>query len=174
MKRLLAALGFVFLFLADGGTAPTRAADTSDAGFKLMQSESLDGLTLGMKAASLVKLLGKPEKTGKEENWEAIGEWVQRWSWPKLGVTAQLSSKEKGGAKTLLTVTLTTPSERATRKGIRIGSTEAEVVKAYGALRDKETSEAGKTFVAGSPYGGLTFQFTKGKVSEIFLGAAAE
>jgi hypothetical protein len=174
MKRLLAALGFVALSLASGGIAQTRAADPSDAGFKLMQSESLDGLTLGMKAASLTKLLGKPEKTGKEENWEATGEWVQRWSWTKLGVTAQMSSKKKGGAKTLLAVTLTAPSERATRKKIRIGSTEAEVVAAYGALRDKETSEAGKTFVAGSPYGGLIFHFTKGKVSEIFLGAAAE
>jgi hypothetical protein len=139
-----------------------------------MQSESLTGLTLGMKATSLTKLLGKPEKAGKEENWEAIGEWVQRWSWPKLGVTAQMSSKEKGGTKTLLAVTLTAPSERATRKGIRIGSTEAEVVAAYGALQDKETSKAGKTFVAGSPYGGLIFTLSKGNVSEIFLGAEAE
>ena len=174
MNRLLAVLGFVALLFTPGATSKVRAADTSDAGFKLMRSESLDGLTLDMKSASLTKLLGKPEKTGKEENWEAIGEWVQRWSWPKLGITAQMSSKEKGGAKTLLAVTLTAPSERATRKGIRIGSTEAEVTKAYGALRDKETSEAGKTFVAGSPYGGLTFTFSKGKVSEIFLGAAAE
>lgn len=174
MNRLLAVLGFVALFFVHGETTGARAADTPDAGFKLMRSESLDGLTLEMKSSGLTKLLGKPEKTGKEENWEAIGEWVQRWSWPKLGITAQMSSKEKGGAKTLLAVTLTAPSERATRKGIRIGSSEAEVVAAYGALRDKETSQAGKTFVAGSPYGGLIFTFSKGKVSEIFLGAAAE
>src|SRR4051812_13306967 len=106
MNRLMAILGFIALLFTLGATTKVRAADTSDAGFKLMRSESLDSLTLDMKSASLTKLLGKPEKTGKEGNWEATGEWVQRWSWPKLGITAQMSSKEKGGAKTLLAVTL--------------------------------------------------------------------
>jgi hypothetical protein len=33
---------------------------------------------------------------------------------------------------------------------------------------------AGKTFVAGSVYGGVIFQFEKGREAEIFIGAAAE
>jgi hypothetical protein len=31
-----------------------------------------------------------------------------------------------------------------------------------------------QTFIAGSIYGGLIFTFDQGRVSEIFLGAAAE
>ena len=43
-----------------------------------------------------------------------------------------------------------------------------------GKVRDKEQSVPGATFVAGSVYGGVIFTFTGGKVSRIFIGAAAE
>ena len=59
-------------------------------------------------------------------------------------------------------------------RGIHIGSTIVEVTTAYGKVENKEESESGKTFVAGSIYGGVIFTFTDGKVSQIFLGAAAE
>lgn len=62
----------------------------------------------------------------------------------------------------------------ATTRGIKIGSTEAEVRKAYQDVENKEESEAGKSFVAGSIYGGVIFTLEKGRVVEIFMGAAAE
>ena len=71
-------------------------------------------------------------------------------------------------------ITAVAPSKLATARGITIGSTEDAVKKAYGSVRDKENSEAGKTFVAGSIYGGVIFRFEGGKVSEIFIGASAE
>ena len=56
----------------------------------------------------------------------------------------------------------------------RVGSTEAEVIKAYRRHYNKEDSTAGSLVVAGPIYGGVTFEITKGKVSQIFIGASAE
>jgi hypothetical protein len=61
-----------------------------------------------------------------------------------------------------------------TEKGIRIGSTEQEVNEAYGRFRNAEESKQGEVFVAGSVFGGLIFTFQQGRVSKIFIGAAAE
>jgi hypothetical protein len=47
-------------------------------------------------------------------------------------------------------------------------------MKAYIREYQKEESETGKTFVAGSIYGGVIFGFKKGKVTQIFIGSAAE
>jgi len=58
---------------------------------------------------------------------------------------------------------------------MRIGSTEREVVEAYGRFRDpEEDSEEGRSFVAGSVYDGMIFDFQDGRVIRIFLGSAAE
>ena len=139
-----------------------------------LENESLGKLKLGQKAAEVTTLIGKPESKGKDTEWGATGEWVQEWTFKKQGLTLNLASEKKGGAKTVLMITAEAPCSLATKRGIRIGSTSAEVTKAYGDVQDKEQSEAGKTFVAGSVYGGVIFSFTGGKVSQIFIGAAAE
>lgn len=99
---------------------------------------------------------------------------MQEWRFKKLGLQLSLASEKKGGAKSVLSITTEAPCSLATERGIRIGSTSTEVTRAYGDVRDKEQSEPGKTFVAGSIYGGVIFSFTGGKVSQIFIGAAAE
>lgn len=71
-------------------------------------------------------------------------------------------------------ITLTSPCTLATKQGIRIGSTEQEVRKAYRKDWNREDSASSENFVAGSIYGGIIFQFQDGKVTRIFLGAAAE
>jgi len=154
--------------------ASSFAEDATEKGFALMKAESLGGLKLEMPAATVEALLGKPDKKGKDIGWEAIGEFVQEWNWPKKGVVLQMSSVEKGGKKAVLMATVSPPSTSATAKGIKIGSTEAEVRKAYAAYADKEDSKPGETFVAGTVYGGVIFTFKEGKVITIFLGAAAE
>lgn len=136
--------------------------------------DSLGELKLGLKADEVLKILGKPASKGKDVEWEAIGEYVQEWNFPDQGIHLNMASLKKGGAKKILTITASAPSKLATARGITIGSPEAAVKKAYGNVRDKEQSVAGKTFVAGSIYGGVIFQFKGGKVSEIFIGAAAE
>ena len=139
-----------------------------------LENESLGELRLGQSKEGVTKVLGKPDIKGEDTNWAATGDWVQEWRYGKHGVTLDMSSEKKGGAKTVLNIHVKSPCAFATARGIRIGSTEAEVRKAYGNVQDKEQSEPGRTFVAGSIYGGVIFTFTKGKVAEIFIGAAAE
>jgi hypothetical protein len=139
-----------------------------------VDNEALGKIKLGRKAADLAALIGKPDSKGKDVEWDAIGEWVQEWRFKSQGLTLNMASKSKGGAKSVLTITAAAPSKLATARGIRIGSTIAEVTKAYGKVQDKDGSVPGKTFVAGSVYGGVIFTFTGGKVSQIFIGAAAE
>ncbi len=152
---------------------PSSAEDATEKGFKLSQGESLGGLKLDLPEADLLALLGKPEKKGKDIEWEALGEYVQEWTWTKQGVSANMVSLKKGGKKKVLMFTATAPFAGATKKGIRIGSTPAEVAKAYGSYRDKEMSTE-DAFIAGTVYGGLQFRFKGGKVVEIFFGASAE
>jgi hypothetical protein len=164
MKSLLLLTVFCF-----GCFLPTLRAEDD-----LSSRESLGNLKLGLKGDDVIKQLGKPARKGKDVMWEAIGEWVQKWDFPSQGIQLQMASEKKGGAKSVLAITATADCKLSTARGISIGSTEAAVKKAYGSVRDKEQSVAGKTFVAGSVYGGVIFQFEKGKVSEIFIGAAAE
>lgn len=141
---------------------------------KMFEGDSLGSLKLGQSAEAVTKVLGKPASKGKEVHWEAIGEWVQEWHFPKQGLTLAMNSEKKGGPKTILNVTAEAPCKLATARGIQIGSTEAEVAKAYRAVQNKEESEPGKLFVAGSVYGGVLFHLEAGKVIQIFIGAAAE
>lgn len=175
---LLLAVGTTPLPLSAQAQAQAQEAseEHSERGFKLMNAESLGGLKLEMSAKDVTALLGKPEKMGKDIEWEALGEYVQQWSWPKSGLVAEMVSEKKGGSKRVLMFTAKAPWDAAkkTSKGIGIGSTEAEVRAAYGSYEDKEMSKAGSSFIAGTVYGGLQFNFAKGKVTSIFFGASAE
>ena len=75
--------------------------------------------------------------------------------------------------KTIAHIYASAPCAFATRKGIKIGDAESTARKAYTEHVDRESSDPG-TLVVGSVYGGIIFNFTKGKVSSIFFGAAAE
>ena len=141
---------------------------------KPLEGEALGKISLGQKADALGAQAGKPESKGKDVLWEAIGEWVQEWRFPAQGLTVQMSSVKKGGAKSVLSLSAESPCKLATSRGIKIGSTEAEVTKAYRDVRNAEQSIAGQTFVAGSIYGGAIFTIKAGKIVQIFIGAAAE
>jgi hypothetical protein len=152
----------------------TAFCNASGADDKWLENEALGKISLGRKAADLTRLIGTPESRGKESEWDAIGEWVQEWRFKSHGLVLNMSSKSKGGAKSVLTITATAPCKLTTARGIHIGSTIADVTKAYGKVQDKEESISGKTFVAGSMYSGIIFTFSNGVVSKMFIGAAAE
>jgi hypothetical protein len=86
------------------------------------------------------------------------------------------AGEKKTGAKTVALFTASKDCSLATTKGIKIGSSEADVRKAYVSFEDKENASAVQkgSFVAGSIYGGIIFTFKDKKVSSIFFGAAAE
>lgn len=159
----------IISFLAITGCFTASGADD-----KFLESEALGKLKLEQKAVEVIALIGKPDSKGKDVEWGATGDWVQEWKFKSQGITLNMASESKGGAKSTLTITATAPSKLATARGIHVGSTAAEVMKAYRDVEDKESSEKGKTFIAGSVYGGVIFTFTSGKVSQIFIGAAAE
>jgi hypothetical protein len=139
-----------------------------------VSGEGLGKLALDQKAVVVLELLGEPESKGENVLMEATGEWVQEWAFPACGLTLMMGSTEKGGKKTVWSITANEKCELATERGVRIGSSETEVKKAYGSEFDAEASRAGETVVAGSVYGGVIFEFEKGKVAGIFIGAAGE
>lgn len=139
-----------------------------------VSGESFGKLALGQKAATVIQHLGEPKSKGEDLLMEATGEWVQEWEYPVLGLTLMMGSEAQGGAKTVWSISADGKCELATARGIRIGSSEAEVKKAYSKEYNAEDSRAGETFVAGSVYGGVIFDLEKGKVLGIFIGAAAE
>ena len=137
--------------------------------------ERLGGLSLGLPEKDIPASLPCPPTKSRETYEGATGDYVQTWKFPACGVVLKMSSAKPGGAKQIADITVTRPSELTTARGIRIGSTEREVLEAYGRYRDREgASKKGRNFVAGSIYDGLMFEFRDGEVVRIFLGAAAE
>ena len=172
MNRISPAL-FLILLIA---TAPFARAQNS--GDDLLASESLGGIKLGLEEKALDAILGKSKiKKSKSELEEATGEYIQTWTCEEKGLSLRMSSGEsKKGAQHVSGFTANATCLLATNKGIKIGSAKADVIKAYGALEDKENKAVAgaDSFVAGSIYGGIIFTFKNDKVSEIFFGAAAE
>ena len=99
--------------------------------------------------------------------------WVTQWDWPVRGVTLVLDSDTQAGPFSIAAITIHAPCAYKTNKNVGVGSARAEVEKAYGAAVNQEESGA-ESIVVGSTYGGVIFTIADGKVSEIFVGAAAE
>lgn len=172
-QRLILTATFILATCAPHSPLMAQEVD-EEARAAFVEKETLGGLKLGMTEKAVKAALGEPESRGKEEEWAATGDHVQKWVYAARGLELQMASEKKGGAKSALMITAKAPSTLVTRKGAGIGTTEAEILKAYGAYEDKENSKRGATFVVGSIYGGIIFTFEKGRVSEIFFGAAAE
>lgn len=136
--------------------------------------EQVGKLHLGLSAKEVKQIIpGRPTR-GREGLWGADGQYHQEWQYAAAGITLGMVSEKKGGAKSVAAITITSPSKLQTQRGIGIGSTEPEVGKAYGPFRNAEDSKPGRLLVAGSIFGGVIFNFEQGKVSRIFIGAAAE
>lgn len=140
----------------------------------LYTEESIGGLRVGSPEKEVLKAIACKVQRGREQLEGATGDYVEDWKFPGCGVTLGMGSERKGGKKSVRSIAVTSPCAFQTKLGIRIGSTEAEVIQAYGRFRDEEWTKKGESFVAGSVYGGLIFTLTGGKVTKIFLGAAAE
>jgi hypothetical protein len=141
--------------------------------FSLLKNERIGNLRIGLSAAKVKQTIDCQPKREPEQFWGADGAYHQKWKYANCGITLGMVSAQKGATKSIESITIFHPSRLSTKRGIRIGSTETAVMQAYQAEGDLASSKSG-TFVAGSVYGGIIFQFQNGKVSRIFLGAAAE
>lgn len=143
-------------------------------GADLLSGERIGELRIGLSETELVKSIDCDLKRGQETFWGADGAYHQTWQCPACGLKLGMVSEKRGGKKAIESITLTVPCTLATKRGIRIGSPEREARKAYKKDWNREDSAQSGSFVAGSIYGGMIFQFQGGMVSRIFLGAAAE
>ena len=171
MKILTILIGTLVLNMFDASNC--RADETVTEA--MLRAESLGGLRLGLPEKDVLKLLGSPATRGKLVFQEADGNYVQDWHYPDKGTELLMSAGEKrSGVKTIANITASAPCTFATRKGIKIGDAESAARKAYAEHVDRETRADPGILVVGSIYGGIIFNFTEGKVSRMFFGAAAE
>ena len=171
MKILTILIGTLVLNMFDASNC--RADETATEA--MLRTESLGGLRLGLPEKDVLKLLGPPAKRDELVFQEADGNYVQDWHYPDKGIELSMSAgKKKSGVKTIAIIIASAPCTFATRKGIKIGDAESAARKAYAEHVDRETGAEPGILVVGSIYGGIIFNFTMGKVSRIFYGAAAE
>jgi hypothetical protein len=142
--------------------------------FHVQNSESIGALKFSMPAAEVKSLIADRPSLGKMQEWAADGEFHQTWTYGALGLEIGMESDSRKSAQTIDRISVKAPSLFETKRGIHVGSAEADVLKAYQGDINKEDSKPGETVVAGSIYGGLIFGIKNGVVTDIFLGAAAE
>ncbi|MFO1129036.1 MAG: hypothetical protein U1E66_11470 [Rhodospirillales bacterium] len=142
--------------------------------FCLLREERIGPLHIGLGEKEAIAAIPCPVSRGKETFLEATDDYGQKLSFPACGVELDVVSSGKGEAKSVTAIVISQPSQLATSRGIRVGSSEEEVLEAYQPFLDRSATRRGKTIVAGSIYGGLIISIAQGKVSEIFLGAVAE
>jgi hypothetical protein len=166
MRRFVCAFALLALCLV-AGTAG--AADADD----LSVREKIGELRLSAPAVAVKKLLGPSAKKGKVVSQEADGSFVQRWEYPAQRISITMAAASRKGAQKVALIDIKAPCALKTSRGVGIGSTVAEVTRAYGAEKNAEESSE-ERFVAGSIYGGVLFGLKDGRVETIFVGAAAE
>ncbi|MBF0498061.1 MAG: hypothetical protein HQK58_16040 [Deltaproteobacteria bacterium] len=139
------------------------------------RGEKIGELRLNLPEKAVIRNIPCRPKKSKEIFEAATGEYVQMWKYAECGIVLKMSSDHKGGAKAVASIIVSGPCKLVTSRGIHIGSTESEVIRAYGRYGDQEGNTVkGKRFVAGSIYDGMVFDFKGGRVVGIFLGAGAE
>jgi hypothetical protein len=142
--------------------------------FKLMKSEKIGELKYDMPEAQVKQAVPGQPARGPDQHWGADGQYHQKWTYAQQGLKLSMVSEKKGGAKTLESIQCSARCTLKSARGIGVGSPLADVQKAYAAEFNKEDSKLPGIFVAGTIYGGLIFNFKAGKVSVMYLGAAAE
>lgn len=153
------------------------------SGSHIMEDGSIAGIRIDDTGAD-VQVAIRENKLGnvlKREDviWEAFGQAVQEWMFPESGLTLNMISDKIGGPKTVFSIAIEGPSVQKTGKGIGIGSSKADVIKAYAKFKTDTGESAGffdgqDVHLVGSIYGGMVFFFKDGKLNNIFFGASAE
>ena len=165
MKRMLLSLS-VFGLLAGG---PALAKDD------FWKTEQIGGLKLNLPAAQVrvPAECRQPQKTA-EQYWGADGEYHQSWKYPTCGLEIGLVAEKAKGPQTVESVTLQAPSKLRTGRGIAIGSTMQDVLKAYAQDISSPEHDPNGTLMVGSGYPGLYVKLKAGKVIGLYFGPGAE
>lgn len=124
--------------------------------------EAIGGVKAGASAAAVEKAFGKATHKDAAQEEGATGEWVAQWTF-KTGESVLMSATKKSGPMTARMVDIKAPSTAKTVEKVGIGSTVADLQKAYG-----------KYLVANPPSyavgDSLAFTVEHDKVTEIMFG----
>jgi hypothetical protein len=158
--------------IADQETVKDPKINYSKSGYELMKETTIGFLTIALSDSEVLNGLGEPEGKSAEQVWGADGRPHQKWLYPAKGI--ELGMIRKDGKQVVERMSIKSPCEYKTNRGIGIGSTANEVQTAYKAEINSQDSKADSRLVAGTIYGGIIFGMKDGIVSAIFIGAAAE
>ncbi len=136
-------------------------------------SASIGWLEVGLPVAEVERRLGKAPEVEEPFEEGATGFVLHGFRWPALGVWLS-ATPDAEGKLVVDQYSVKAPFEGMTEKGVGLGSSEDEVVKAYGDLIDPHSREPGVKLVVGSLYYGIFFTFENGRVVDIFGGRSAE
>jgi hypothetical protein len=142
----------------------------ADHTFDLVQRETIGPLRPGATEKLVIGTLGAPTKKQKPILEGATGEFASVWVWSDASII-MVADKDKG-PWTARMITISGRPTFETRMHIHVGSTRAEVERAYERSLDDDGKKK-ETYLAGSMYGGLLFTFDHDKVVSISIGPFA-
>jgi hypothetical protein len=181
--KLTPSIFFIWLLLLSIASPPVQAIEhpaipdgklsVAKDEFNLLRNERIGNLRIGLAEIKVKQTINCQLNREPEQFWGADGAYHQKWKYADCGMILGMVSEQKGAAKSIESITIFNPSRLITKRGIRIDSSKKAVMNAYKSEWNQESSQS-DVLVAGSIYGGLIFNFQNGKVSKIFLGAAAE
>lgn len=165
----------IVAILTAGATGFVQAQSKTD----FIAKEGIGNLRIGSPESDVKKNVECPLKTG--EMWRSAtllpegkrglfgpSTYHQELENIPCGIKVGLAAKP-GSAFTVESIAVFAPNTMATSRGIRVGSTEQEVEKAYAAEWNRDVDERGKAFVAGAIDKGIIFYFENGRVFRILL-----
>lgn len=153
------------------GATAAAAADPVEAAASAagVSGEGIGPIRLSMAAAEVQKALPAKWRKGKVEENMADERFEQVWTDAGQGLTLRFVAAKKAGPFTLGVIRVSAPCAAKTRRGITIGSTVAELERAYGAFKNPGMSSADELRIGPGHYG-MLFSLQAGKVSAIKMG----
>jgi len=152
---------------------PARTAYESEAewGNYFLGWERLGPIPEGVSTAVVKTTFGEPESVSEIiHDDSATGEYFQTWKYPAQGIELTIKGEKADLADGAMSSLRTkAPSKLATRLGITIGSSEADLKAAYDPFRNEEYSY-GPYLAIGIEWTWLTFEVKDGKVIAISEG----
>jgi hypothetical protein len=135
----------------------------------ILDTETIGGLKIGADEKAILAVLGAPKHEDKSQQEGATMDYVSEWTWPTASITMFSDTGKPPWKARLISIAKTSTLE--TSQHIHLGSTRADVEKAY--KRSDEDDGKPDQFLVGSIYGGVMFEFKKDRVVTISMGPFA-